>query len=137
MGPTLQGRVIVIAGDETVLGAVARAALDAGAFVAVVSRTLPDDAATTVRFRADPDDRGMWDRVAMHVEQHLGPVDGVVTDSRHRAVVAAVFATDLSQRGHGGVVTVSPDESPDDVLIRVDGTQRAAPAPPPAVDPGR
>jgi hypothetical protein len=131
------GRVVVVAGEDTSLAGVAAAAVEAGASVAVVSRTLPDDVAATVRFRADPGDRAAWERVAMHVEQHLGPVDGVVGDRAHADVLAAVFAADLARRGHGAVVTMTGGDEPAAVLTRLRGTPPAAPARPPAGDRGR
>jgi hypothetical protein len=126
----LSGRVVVVAGDAQALCAVAAAAVAAGALVAVVSRSLPDDTAATVRFRADPHDPGIWDRIGMHVEQHLGPVDGVATDAVTRAVVEQVFAADLARRGHGDVVTVSAEDDVPLVVTRLCGTPPAAPAPP-------
>lgn len=131
---SLVGRVVVVAGEEPALRAVADAAHDAGALVAVVSRTLPDDVSGSVRFRSDPGDPAVWERVAMHVEQHLGPVDGVVTDDKRHDVVNAVFATDLARRGHGTVTVVTDDL--DGVLTHLCGTPAAAPAPPPS-DGGR
>jgi hypothetical protein len=102
----LTGRVVVVAGDDAALAHVSAEAVAGGASVAVVSRSLPEDVAATVRFRSDPRDRAAWDRVAMHVEQHLGPVDGVATDAATEPVVSEVFAADLARRGHGSVVVV-------------------------------
>lgn len=104
----LLGRVVVVAGEDETLAVAAEAVSLAGAQVAVVSSTLPAVAAT-VRFRADPIDDSVWERVAMHVEQHLGPVDGVVTDAGAREVVAGVFGPDLARRGHGEIVVVEGD----------------------------
>jgi len=127
------GRVIVVAGEDPALEGVAAAAVAAGASVAVVSRTLPGDVPATVRFRADPADRGVWDRVAMHVEQHLGPVDGVATDAGHRSVIDAVFGADLARRGHGTIVTAD-GEPADALLTRLRGTPPATPVRPAAGD---
>ena len=115
---SLLGRVIVVAGADPALAHAAHLALDAGAQVAVVSTSLQVDDAT-LRFRADPSDIDVWERIAMHVEQHLGPVDGVVTDERCAATVAPVFAPDLARRGHGDVVIVSADTEPGSVLTRL------------------
>jgi hypothetical protein len=126
----LAGRVVVVAGERPELSAVIDAAVAAGASVAIVSRTLGADLEGDVRFRADPTDPAVWDRVAMHVEQHLGPVDGVVTDADAASVVLATFDADLARRGHGAVVVAGPDERAEDVLSRSLDTRRATPAPP-------
>jgi len=107
-GQTLSGLVVVVAGEAPQLVPITQACIAAGASVAVVSRTLPD-IEVTLRFRADPAAPQTWDRVAMHVEQHLGPVDGVATDEASYDAVHATFAGDLTRRGHGRVVVVTPD----------------------------
>ena len=53
---------------------------------------------------ADPADPGVWVRIAPHVEQRLGPVDGVVTDAVSLVTAEAVFGPDLLRRGHGSVL---------------------------------
>ena len=126
----LAARVVVVAGERPELASVVAAGVAAGASIAIVSRTLGDDLDGDVRFRADPTDLAVWDRVAMHVEQHLGPVDGVVTDAEAVDVVTATFATDLARRGHGAVVVAGPGEPAEQALRRSLGTRRAAPAPP-------
>ena len=108
MGPLL-GRVVVVAGDDPRLSAAAESALTAGASVAVVSQTLDRATGASVRFNADPRDPGAWERIAMHVEQHLGPVDAVYTDDDSRATVEGVFAADLARRGRDPVVVIGPD----------------------------
>ena len=129
------GRVLVVAGEHPALTHVAEGAAASGAMVAVVSLTLGDVAAT-VRFRADPSDTGTWDRVLMHIEQHLGPVDGAATDVGCDDVVRALLVPDLDRRGHGDVVVVSHDSDARDVLTRMAGTRRAAPPPPTRADAG-
>lgn len=115
--------MVVVAGAAETVGAVAAALRTAGARVALVAlaTTARDD--VTVHVRADPSDPDVWDRVGMHVEQHLGPVDAVVADASAADVVRAVFATDLRRRGHGDVVVVQPDDDPADVVTTVVGTQ--------------
>ena len=126
----LLGRVIVIAGDEHRLAEVAAVAVDAGALVAVVSQSLATSTPATVRFRADPRDPGSWERIAMHVEQHLGPVDGVATDGATREVMDAVFRGDLARRGHGCVLTLTSADDAGAVLTRLLGMPPEAPSPP-------
>jgi len=119
----LTGRVVVVAGAEAVLGPAAAALHDAGASVALVALADAARDDVTVHVRADPADADVWDRVAMHVEQHLGPVDAVVTDASAEAVVRAVFAADLRRRGHGDIVVVRTGDDIADVVTRVAGTQ--------------
>lgn len=127
-GTSLGGRVVVVAGNDASLGGIAAAVAGAGARVAVVSATLPRDDAVDIWFRADPADRDIWDRVAMHVEQHLGPVDGVVTEQAAADVVRSVFGTDLARRQRPDVVVV---ESTDSVGYTVTRLLRTPPATPP------
>jgi hypothetical protein len=129
-GPQLLGRVIVVAGDEPTLTDFATATVAAGALVAVVSQVLDPATPATVRFRADARDGGAWDRLAMHIEQHLGPVDGVVTDAASRDAIDAVFAADLNRRGHGHVVTVAAGDDIHAIVTGLCGTPPAATSPP-------
>lgn len=99
----LLGRVVVVAGHAPDLAALAADLVGAGALVAFVA---PDGGvpAAQASVRADPADSTVWERIAPHVEQRLGPVDGVVTDARSEATVRAVFGPDLVRRGHGSVL---------------------------------
>lgn len=126
---SVHGRVVVVAGDDSRLAAAAAAALTVGARVAVVSRTLDGTTSATVRFNADARDPDAWERIAMHIEQHLGPVDGVITDDSARAVVDGVFATDLARRGRAPVHVLDDEEAPA-VVTRLVGTPPATPSPP-------
>ena len=137
MSGTLLGRVVVVAGDDAQLAAVASALSAADANVAVVSRSLGPTSSARVRFNADPADPGAWERIAMHVEQHLGPVDGVVTDDASRSAVDAVFAVDLVRRNRPPVVVVGGDDDVDDVLTRLRGTPPTTPSRPAGDVPGR
>lgn len=116
----LTGRVVVVAGDDRLLVAVARSAAAAGALVAVVAPSRPT-LPGALCFRADPADTEAWSRIAPHVEQRLGPVDAVVTDARTAAACEAVFGQDLRRRGHGAVVVVTADDDEAGVLSRLTG----------------
>lgn len=118
----MAGRVVVVAGAAATIGPIAAALHAAGAKVALIAA---DAARTdvTVHFRADPADGAVWDRVSMHVEQHLGPVDAAVTDATCDDAVRAAFGADLARRGHGGIVVVDPGDDPADVVRQVAGTQ--------------
>jgi len=123
----LDGWVVVVAGEDSVLADAARATLDAGAAVGVVSTGLDEQTPASVRFHADPGDQGAWERIAMHIEQHLGPVDGVVTDASSYRVVADVFDVDLSRRRRTAVVVVGPGAPADTVVTALFGTPPATP----------
>ena len=99
----LLGRVVVVAGHAPGLAALSAALVDAGALVAFVG---PDASVPSAQasVRADPRDPAVWERIAPHVEQRLGPVDGVVTDAPTAAIVDAVFGPDFGRRGHGAVI---------------------------------
>jgi hypothetical protein len=133
---SLLGRVVVVAGEEPGLAATAAAAVDAGALVAVVSRTLPADTPSAVRFRTDPADADVWWRIGMHIEQHLGPIDGAATDAATVSTVHDQFEADFVRRGHGHVVAVGPADDAADVVTRL-CTPRAAPPRSPHAAPDR
>jgi len=119
----LTGRVVVVAGVAATVGPIAAALQDTGASVALVALAEVARTDVTVHVRADPSDADVWDRVSMHVEQHLGPVDAVVADASAEPLVRAVFAADLRRRGHGDVVVVHDGDNVGDVVTRVVGTQ--------------
>jgi len=119
----LTGRVVVVAGAEPIAGPIAAALQTAGARVALVSIATAGHDGVAVHFRTDPGEPDVWDRVAMHVEQHLGPVDAAVADASCADVVRDVFGTDLRRRGHGDVVVAAAADDPADVVRRVAGTQ--------------
>jgi hypothetical protein len=111
----LLGRVIVVAGTDPTLPGVVGVLVAEGAAVGYVgpaARSIEDATA----FAADPADPQVWSRVAPHVEQRLGPIDGVVVDAATSDVVTPVFAGDLARRGHGAVVVVDGDWSAADVV---------------------
>jgi NAD(P)-dependent dehydrogenase (short-subunit alcohol dehydrogenase family) len=117
----MAGRVYVVAGDAPVIEGVARALLAADASVALVTaRRSPVEAQAA--FRGDVNDVELWERVAPHVEQRLGPVDGVAVDVTAVSVVRGVFDSDLRRRGHGRVVAVEPDDDVAAVISALAGT---------------
>jgi hypothetical protein len=110
-------RVVVVAGRS--LDAAASALAGRGATVAFVADTAVRNGDVAVHFRTDPSDAGAWDRIAMHVEQHLGPIDAVVADAAAAPVVEAGLGADLARRGRSGVVVVN---DADDAVSQVLGT---------------
>ena len=66
----------------------------------------------------------------MHIEQHLGPIDGVVTDTAAQGTVQDVFADDLRRRGRAPVIVVGPGDDADAVVTALTDRLPAAPSPP-------
>jgi hypothetical protein len=109
------GRVFVVAGSSAPLGAAADALTAAEALVAVVGpvRLMTDAAA---HFHADPTDGRVWERVVPHVEQRLGPIDGVLSDRAAQPIAEQRVGPDFRRRGHGAVVVVDDGIDVDDAL---------------------
>ncbi|HET7530651.1 MAG TPA: hypothetical protein VFJ98_06790 [Mycobacteriales bacterium] len=122
MNAALLGRVVVVAGEHPAFAELVAALADAGAFVAFVSAEQTVSSASA-SFRADPADPSVWERVAPHVEQRLGPVDVVLADSGCTTTVAPVFLPDLRRRGHGDVLTAPADAAMTELLTLVAGTR--------------
>jgi short-subunit dehydrogenase len=57
----------------------------------------------------DVDDAAAVDRILMHVEQHLGPIDVVVSTIPGQLVEAVL--PDMAARGRGHVIHVPPSEA--------------------------
>jgi len=115
------GRVFVVAGSAPVFGAIADALVAADAAVALVGRvTTANDPAA--HFRADPGDAAVWERVVPHVEQRLGPIDGVLTGAECHDIAESLVAPDLARRGHGAVISVADNDEANGVLRSLAGT---------------
>jgi hypothetical protein len=104
------GRVFIVAGSGSKLGNVADALVTAQALVAVIG-PIPVTTEVAAHFHADPANEDVWERVVPHVEQRLGPIDGVVTDEAAHAIGERMVGADFDRRGHGAVIAV--DESGD------------------------
>jgi NAD(P)-dependent dehydrogenase (short-subunit alcohol dehydrogenase family) len=120
LNPALLGRVVVVAGSHPTFPDLVTALTDAGAFVAFVS-SAGGRSVAHAGFNADPTDPAVWERVAPHVEQRLGPVDLVVGDAGTVDVLEPVFRPDLLRRGHGDVVTAAADVTPELLLSQLVG----------------
>lgn len=120
MNASLLGRVVVVAGSHPTFPDLVAKLVDAGAFVAFVSTTGGGPVAHA-GFKTDPADPVVWERVAPHVEQRLGPVDLVVGDAHTGQLLESVFRPDLVRRGHGDVVVAAPDATPDQLLSQLAG----------------
>lgn len=115
------GHVVVVAGRHRQFADLVRALTADGALVAYVTADgFIDEAAASVR--SDPSDPSVWDRIAPHVEQRLGPVDVVVADAGTAAVLETVFRADLVRRGHGDIVVAAADATLEDLVSQVVGT---------------
>lgn len=121
---TLRGRVGVVTGADSDAGRRTGSALAAdGMSLMLLScpgarvHDLAEDLArqhnvTCMAASVDVTDPSAVDRVLMHVEQHLGPID-VVVSTVPGALVEAVLPT-MAARGRGHIVHMPPSK-PDDV----------------------
>ncbi|MBV9291604.1 MAG: hypothetical protein JO222_04075 [Frankiales bacterium] len=120
----LEGFVVLVAGDDPALTEVGGFLIGCGAFVAFVSQRRRLESAQ-VSFAADPADPAVWERAVPHVEQRLGPIDGVVTDTSIAAVVEPYVADTFAQRHRGPVVQFAGDIAA--ALTQLRATLRAEP----------
>ena len=114
----LRGRVGVITGAESTAGTeVARALAAEGASLMLIAqpgahaRALAEELSATYDVRCFPasldvTDPAAVDRIVMHAEQHLGPVDVLVNTVPGRMTEA--LQPTMVQRGRGHIVNVEP-----------------------------
>jgi hypothetical protein len=122
--PDLTGKAIVLAGDSRRLVEVARGLAANAAMLAIVAtdRDIVEEAvqiaesldATVVGMTADPASAQVWERIAPHIEQRLGPIDVAVAlgDLALRAAVSAALLPDMAARHRGVLVEVDAIVSP-------------------------
>lgn len=115
------GRVFLLAGDGPALAAIADALTASDAFVAVVG-SAPVTAEPAAHFHADAADSQVWDRVVPHVEQRLGPIDGVLTEQAGHDIACRLVGPDLTRRGHGAVLLVGASDDAEQILRTLAGT---------------
>jgi NAD(P)-dependent dehydrogenase (short-subunit alcohol dehydrogenase family) len=118
VNPALLGRVVVVAGSHPTFPDLVTSLVDGGAFVAFVSAAGGGPVAHA-GFKADPTDRTVWERVAPHVEQRLGPIDLVVADASTVEVLEHVFRADLVRRGHGDIIRTTADATREQLFSQV------------------
>ena len=75
-------------------------------------RATSHPASMLLSYRADPSDPSIWQRIAAHIEQRVGPVDAVLCTPETTHVMEAVFAEDMHRRGHGAILPVTPEVDP-------------------------
>jgi hypothetical protein len=122
--PDLTGKAIVVAGASRTLIEVVRGLAANAALVAIVAldREVVDEAvqiaesldASVVGVTADPSAAGVWDRLAPHVEQRLGPIDAAVAIGPvgMRRAVATALLPDMATRARGVIVDVDVTVEP-------------------------
>jgi NAD(P)-dependent dehydrogenase (short-subunit alcohol dehydrogenase family) len=113
--PDLTGKTMIVAGDSSYLLEVTQALAGNGVLLAIVApdRQLVEaavalaEAADGVVFgiTADPSAAVIWQRIASHIEQRLGPIDVVVAiaTAPTRRVIAKALLPDMTAR-HRGVL---------------------------------
>lgn len=114
--PDLAGKVVVVAGESSVLFEVTVVLVANGALLAVVApdRSVVDEAVAVAEagdhailgMAVDPSRPETWDRIAPHIEQRLGPIDVVVViaSERTRGVIVDALVPDMATRARGVVV---------------------------------
>jgi hypothetical protein len=119
--PDLTGKAAIVATDSPCVVEVVRGLAANGVLVAIVAeeRSLVDDAVRVAEaldvavlgMTADPSSAEVWERVAPHIEQRLGPIDIAVaigSESVHGTVRAAVLP-DMAARQRGVVIVIGPE----------------------------
>jgi hypothetical protein len=141
--PDLAGKVVVVAGESSVLFEVTVMLVANGAVPAVVApdRSIVDEAAAAadaagragLGITADPSQPETWDRITPHIEQRLGPIDVAVVIAREptRQVIVDALVPDMVARARGVIVeagaVVAPRSLPDGVRHRaIQGTAGVA-----------
>jgi hypothetical protein len=119
--PDLAGKVAVVAGTSSVLGAVMRHLGRNGVACALVANdrelvTGATDEAdrqgiASLGIVADAGLRETWQRVAPHIEQRLGPIDiaVVIAPPDTRLLIASALMPDMAARSRGVIVEAGTD----------------------------
>jgi len=121
--PDLTGKAVVVAGDSPALTEVVRGLAANGALLAIVcaDRSIVAAAvavaevldATVNGMTADPSSAAVWERIAPHIEQRLGPIDVVVAqgDALLRQAVSTALLPDMAARHRGVLVEIDTEVS--------------------------
>jgi hypothetical protein len=119
--PDLTGKAVIVAGDSAHIVECVRGFAANGALLAIVAadRGIVDDAvrlaegldAAVLGMTADPSSPPVWERVAPHIEQRLGPIDVTIAIGRAplRAVVTAALLPDMTARRRGVMVEIDAE----------------------------
>jgi hypothetical protein len=121
--PDLTGKAAIVAGKSPRITEVVRGLAANGTLLAIVSgdRDTVDDAVAVAEsldvavlgMTADPSSAAVWERIAPHIEQRLGPIDVVVVlgEQTMRDVVRAAVLPDMTARHRGVLVEVDDSAS--------------------------
>jgi NAD(P)-dependent dehydrogenase (short-subunit alcohol dehydrogenase family) len=127
--PDLTGKAVIVAGDSSHITEIVRGFAANGALLAIVAadRSIVGDAvrvaegldAAVLGMTADPAAMAVWERLAPHIEQRLGPIDIAIAigGAPLRAVITDAMLPDMTSRGRG-------------VLVEIDADLRAVPTSP-------
>lgn len=117
--PDLTGKAVIVAGDSPWIVEVVRGLAANGALLAIVAedRGIVDDAvrvaealdAAVMGMTADPASAEVWDRIAQHIEQRLGPIDVAVAigGTALRGAVSAAVLPDMTARHRGVLIEIA------------------------------
>lgn len=120
--PDLTGKAVIAVGTTDVLLEVTRRLAAHHMLIAVVAsdRDLVQRCVGVAEalgamvngFTVDPADPVVWQRIAPHIEQRLGPIDVVIAvgDEGVRATVAAALVPDMLARHRGVLVEIGADD---------------------------
>lgn len=121
--PDLTGKAVIVAGDSPWIVEVVRGLAANGVLLAIVAddRTIVDDAVrvaealdtAVVGMTADPASPSVWERVAPHIEQRLGPIDVAVAvgGAAMREVMSSAVLPDMTARHRGVLIEVDANVS--------------------------
>jgi hypothetical protein len=116
--PDLTGKAVIVAGDSPWIVEVVRGLAANGALLAIVAedRSIVDDAVrvaaaldtAVMGMTADPASAGVWERIAQHIEQRLGPIDVAVAigGTSLRGAVSAAVLPDMAARHRGVLIEI-------------------------------
>jgi NADP-dependent 3-hydroxy acid dehydrogenase YdfG len=114
----LTGKAVIVVSESSVVVEVVRALASNGTLLAIVApdRGVVDRAvavaeeldAPVLGMTLDPASPEVWERVAPHIEQRLGPIDiaVVIATEATRRVVIAALVPDMAARRRGVIVEI-------------------------------
>jgi hypothetical protein len=114
--PDLTGKTMIVAGESSYLLEVTQALAGNGVLLAIVApdRELVEAAVALAEaesgvvfgITADPSAAVIWQRIASHIEQRLGPIDVVVSiaTAPTRRVIANALLPDMTARRRGVLI---------------------------------